>query len=93
VPAALRGQVPARHADAVAAEPDAQLTTRLTLASQHLHREFPSVPARVIDEHFSTVVTELLASARLFEFVPVLAGRYTRERIEAGVAMPARAAA
>jgi hypothetical protein len=68
------------------ATPDAQLTNRLALVRQGLAREFPSVPEKELDDDFSEVVSQLLADARVLDFVPVLARRYTRDRIQRGEA-------
>jgi hypothetical protein len=61
---------------------DPRLEKRLALVRENLEREFPSVPAKELNEGFSSVVSQLLADARVLEFVPVLAARYTREQFQ-----------
>ena len=70
-----------------------QLEARLVPVRKQLAEEFPSVPSSEIDVTLSKVVTQLRASARIVSFLPVLALRFSRERLEVRQdAAPPRAA-
>lgn len=65
-------------------EPDAQRNLRHIPAA--LHTEFPDVIQEDLEAEVETVTREVLATARIDSFVPVLVHRFARERLlERGV--------
>jgi hypothetical protein len=59
------------------------LEIRLAPIREELGREFPTVPPSEIEASFLIVVKQLRVSARILDYVPVLALRLTRERLQA----------
>jgi hypothetical protein len=58
---------------------DEMMTRRIEAVCSRLDQEFPEAGAETIRERASAVISELLAEARVTDFVPVLAYRATRE--------------
>ncbi len=60
------------------------LHQKLDVAKERLAREFGPTAGERVSECFDRVVAELVAKARVADFVAVLAERYARACIDAG---------
>jgi hypothetical protein len=60
-----------------------QLERRVALARERLESEFPDIPRDEVGASLSIAVSQLLDDARVFDYVPILALRSARERLEA----------
>ena len=63
---------------------DLRLKQRLDLVRQNLERDFPAVPPKKLEDRLARVVSQLVADARVLDFVPVLAERFTRDWLTSG---------
>ena len=63
---------------------------RLQQAEVDLAREFSTVDRELVHREFERIAGDLLANARVTDFVPVLARRHAREQLRS---MPAAVAA
>jgi hypothetical protein len=69
---------------------DEALATRLKAAETDVAREFAALDRSVVHEQFERVAGELLRSATVTDFVPVIARRQVREILKASAeAIPA----
>jgi hypothetical protein len=69
---------------------DEMFEKRLQQAEVDLAREFSTVDRELVHREFERISGDLLANAKVTDFVPVLARRHTREQLRS---MPAAAPA
>jgi hypothetical protein len=72
---------------------NAHVDNALNSMKERLAHEFPDRSRAAVTACFECVVEELLAQARILDFVPLLAYRLARERVARLEAEPTRAAA
>jgi len=69
---------------------DEMFEKRLQQAEVDLVREFSAVDPELVHREFERIATDLLANAKVTDFVPVLARRHARDQLRS---MPAAVAA
>jgi hypothetical protein len=70
---------------------DEMFEKRLQQAEVDLAREFSTVDREVVRREFERIAGDLLANAKVTDFVPVLARRHAREQLQSMPATPVAA--